>query len=309
MQPRPVRILDFDSSLTQQHNLIQRFNPSITDLRQIGPDCRLWMNAATAAKIRKSLDLSLKHSVTFLGSGDFHHISSLLIRQFDEPISVIIFDYHPDWDILPPKFGCGSWVSRILEMPNVRKVVLLGVSSEDISSNGMRTANLAALKEDRLEIYPYAHPSTKVFFRPVPENISFELHRHLLHSGIIWQELKNKNLNDFFPKVIQRLPTRKVYVSIDKDCLSSGYSLTNWEEGCFSLDELSLLLGLIKEKMEIAGLDITGEYSPPYFANKIKALFSRLDHPRDYPAKGKPQETINSINEKTNIAILERLGI
>jgi len=265
------------------------------------------MNAATAEKIRKTLDPSLKTSVTFLGSGDFHHISSLLIRQFNEPISVIIFDYHPDWDILPPKFGCGSWVSRILEMPNVRKVILLGVSSEDISSFSMQTANLAALKENRLEIYPYSHSPSKVFFRAVPENISFEMHRHLLRSSIVWQELKNKNLNDFFSKLIQRLPTRNAYVSIDKDCLASGHSLTNWEEGCFSLDELLLLLGLIKEKMEVAGLDITGEYSPPYFAGKIKEIFSKLDHPGDYSAKGKPQETINSINEKTNIAILERL--
>jgi len=197
MQPRSVRILDFDSSLTKQQNLIQRFNSSITDLRQIGPHCRLWMNAATAEKIKRSLDPSLKASATFLGSGDFHHISSLLIRQFDEPISVIIFDHHPDWDILPPKFGCGSWASRILEMPNVRKVILLGVSSEDISGSGIKTANLAALKENRLEIYPYIHPPTKVFLRPVPENISFELRRHLLHSSIIWQELQNKNLKDF----------------------------------------------------------------------------------------------------------------
>jgi arginase family enzyme len=308
MQPRPVRILDFDSSLTKQQNLIQRFNPSITDLRQIGPHCRLWMNAATAAKIKRSLDPSLKASATFLGSGDFHHISSLLIRQFDEPVSVIIFDHHPDWDILPPKFGCGSWVSRILEMPNVRKVILLGVSSEDISGSGIKTANLAALKENRLEIYPYIHPPTKVFLRPVPENISFELRRHLLHRSIIWQELKNKNLNDFFSKVMQRLPTRKAYVSIDKDCLTSGYSLTNWEEGHFSLDELLLLLGLIREKLEIVGLDITGDYSPPCFTGKIKAIFSRLDHPGDYSAKGKTQETINTINEKTNIAILERLA-
>ncbi len=307
MQPRPVRILNFDSSLTEQHNLIQQFNPAITDLRQIGPRCRLWMNTAAAAEIRKALDPSLKSSVTFLGSGDFHHISSLLIRQFDEPISVIIFDYHPDWDILPPKFGCGSWVSRILEMPNVRKVILLGVSSEDISSSGMRTANLAALKEGRMEIYPYAHPPTKVFFRAVPENISFGLRRHLLYSSIIWQELKNKNLDDFFSQLIQRLPTRKAYVSIDKDCLSSGYSLTNWEEGCFSFYELLLLLGLIKEKLEIAGLDITGDYSSPCFANKIKAIFSKLDHPDDYSAKGKPQQTITSVNEKTNIMLLEKL--
>jgi len=309
MQSRPVRILDFDSSLTKQHNLIQRFNPSLIDLRAIGSHCRLWMNAATAAKIREYLDPSLKHSVTFLGSGDFHHISSLLISQFSEPISVIIFDHHPDWDILPPKYGCGSWVSRILEMPNIRKVILLGISSEDISSPGIRTGNLAALKENRLEIYPYSHPPTKVFLRAVPENISWEIHRRLLRSLIVWQELKNKNLNVFLPELIQRLPTRKVYVSIDKDCLTADYSLTNWEAGCLRLEELLFLLGLIKEKLEIAGLDITGEYSPEIFADKIKAAFSRLDHPKDYSAKAKPQETINSLNEKTNIAILEKLAL
>lgn len=266
------------------------------------------MNVATAEKIKTYLDPRFKSSPTFLGSGDFHHLSSLLISQFSEQVSVIIFDHHPDWDILPPKFGCGSWVSRILEMPNVAKVVLLGISSDDISFPAIQSANLSGLKAGRLEIYPYDHPPTKVLLRKVPENVSIEIQPGLLKRQIIWQELKNRDLKSFLRQLIQRLPTHKVYVSIDKDCLNSDYSMTNWEAGCLKLDELLLLLGLIKEELEIVGLDITGDYSPACFASRIKGFFSRLDHPKNYPAKGRAQEEINSLNEKTNIAILERLS-
>ena len=302
-----IRILNFDGSLSQQDNLIRQFQPVITDLKKIAPYCRHWMSAGTARKLKTPLDLRFKNSITFLGSGDFHHISSLLIEQFSMPLSVIVFDHHPDWDILPPKFGCGSWVSRILEKQNIVKVILLGTSSEDISWPGIQSANLASLKDNRMEIYPYSHGPTRVLFRKVPENISIKSKRGLCYSDIYWQELKNSNISDFFPQLIKRIATPQVYVSIDKDCLRSAYSLTNWEEGSFELEDLLTMLKLIRKNFDIVGLDITGDYSPAQALGKIKTLFSRLDHPQDYTAKGRPEALINSLNEHTNTAILQAL--
>jgi hypothetical protein len=307
-QLRPIRVFDFDSSVTKQQDLLRRFNPLIVDLLQLGPQTRLWMNTATAARLKELIATRLKQVITFLGSGDFHHVSSFLIGQLDEPVSVIVFDHHPDWDILPPKYGCGSWVSRILEMPHVRKVVLFGVASNDISFPGIQSANLAALKDSRLEIHTYAHHPTSVFFRNVPENVALQASRGLFSRKINWQELINRDLGDYFPEIINRLPTRKVYISIDKDCLVSRDSLTNWEEGSLHLDELLLLLGMIRDRLEIAGVDITGDYSLPYLEGKIKTICSRFDHPKNYTARGIPAETITAVNEKTNIGILEKLA-
>ncbi len=304
-----IRVLNFDDSVIKQQNLLSRYKSEIIDLRPVARKARLWADKRTKIFIEECIRGSAKDSVTFLGSGDFHHISSLLINSFDCPLSVVIFDYHPDWDILPPKLGCGSWVNRVLKKNSVSKVVSLGVSSEDISASGIHTGNLAALKDDRLEIFPYAHPPSRVYLRNVPPNNSLKSEKRFFSTVIRWQELKDKDLEDFYSRLISNLPTKKAYISIDKDCLKSDYALTNWEEGNLRLEELLLFLRLAKEKLDIVGLDITGEYSLPQVSGKIKAFLSRLDHPKDYSAKDKAEGLIDGTNEKTNIGILEALKI
>ncbi len=303
-----IRILNFDDSVIKQQGLLSQYKAEIIDLKSVGRQARYWMDSKTKGFIDECIRHSAKDSATFLGSGDFHHISSLLIGQFKDPLSVIIFDHHPDWDTLPPKFGCGSWVSRILEKNNIAKVVLLGVSSDDISGFWIQAGNLASLKNDRLEIFPYTHQPSRVYLRDIPQNNSLILEKKYLSTVIRWQELKNRNLEEFFSQLINRLPAKKVYISIDKDCLKPDYALTNWEEGHFGIEELLMFLGMAKRKLDIAGVDITGDYSLPLVAGKMKAFFSRLDHPKDYAAKDKPEALINSVNQKTNLRILEVLN-
>lgn len=287
----PIRVLDLDHSLSPQKNLFSRFHPYITDLTRLGPWCRLWAGKKQAQELRTVLQKFPAQAIAFLGSGDFHHISRLLIERFSDSLSVIIFDHHPDWDILVPKFACGSWVSRILEMPNIKKVILVGVASDDIGERSIYTGNLKALKHNRLEIYPYSRKATGIIF----------------NRKIQWQQLNGNDLNDFFLEITKRIPTEKVYISIDKDCLNSEFALTNWEEGALKLGELELMLKLVKEKFDILGADITGEYSPVILKGWLKNFCSRLDHPKDYSAKGRPQELIDQVNESTNIRLLEAL--
>jgi arginase family enzyme len=305
MLSNAIRILNFDDSLIQQRNLLARFQPDIIDLKALGPSCRLWMDSAAAGTLQAALRPEARHMPTFLGSGDFHHVSHLLISQFQEPLTVIVFDFHPDWDILPPALGCGSWVSRVLENKNVKKVILIGVSSGDIASPTIHTGNLAGLLHDRCELYPYAHKPTGKIFRQVPENISLHVSRHGMCREIRWQELQGRNTAAFLLTIIKRLETRQVYVSIDKDCLKADAALTNWEEGCLALDELTGMVQVIHEYTDIVGLDIVGDYSPPVIKGTFKALCSRLDHPRDYSAKEQPARLIHSINEQTNLRLLE----
>jgi len=303
-----VRILDFDGSLLKQKNLIDRFHPTVVDLRGIGPACRNWAHKKTAARIKTLFAPGLKNAITFLGSGDFHHISSLLLEQFSQPLSVIVFDHHPDWDILPPALGCGSWIARSLKTDTVKKVLLLGPSSDDLDGGPLHTADLDSLKNNRVEIYPYAHKPSGPVFRRMASTMSVEVKSHLFSSVIYWQELKDKKLGDFFLSLLERLPTKQVYVSIDKDCLKAEHSLTNWEEGLLGLEQLLLMLSLIKKHLDIVGLDIVGEYSPQDAKGRFKAWCAALDHPRNCSARSKPEDMINTINEKTNIRLLEFLG-
>lgn len=303
-----VRVLNFDNSVTRQNDFIARFHPVVVELQKIAPQARLWLNQTTEKEIKNLFSPELKNAITFLGSGDFHHISSLLAEQFTEPISVIVFDNHPDWDTLPPKTGCGSWISRILKKPNVQQVILLGISSDDISTFNIQTGNLASLKDSRLEIYPYAHAATRVFLRQVPVSRSIGLKKGIFNSNIYWQELKGQqDLAKFSRQIVAGLKTKQVYVSIDKDCLKPGYALTNWEEGSLELEELLTILKVIKEYTDIVGLDITGDYSKVNIKNRIKSFCSRLDHPKNFSAKNKPLTLVDSINAQTNIRILELL--
>ena len=263
------------------------------------------MNTRQEKEISVLIGAGSKNSITFIGSGDFHHLSSLLIAQFTQPLTVISFDFHPDWDTLPPRLGCGSWVSHILRKNNIKQVILLGVSSQDLSSPAIQTGNLKALGSGRVKIFPFVHEPSRVFFRSIKDNSCVTIEKGIFSSSIYWQELKDKDLLEFLSTVLDAIPTSDVYITIDKDCLRKEYSLTNWEEGCFSLEQLLTILKLIKGKRNIAGLDITGEYSFPRAHSRLKSFLGRLDHPREYTAKRKPQELINAVNEKTNLKILE----
>jgi len=302
-----IRILDFDGSVKAQPNLLLKYPHQVISLTDLACGSRLWMNTHMRKTIQERVGAGGKDSVTFIGSGDFHHISSLLVSQFTEPISLINFDFHPDWDILSPRYSCGAWVNQALKNKNILKCVLVGISSDDISSPWIQSANLGAFKNDRLEIYPYIHGATTVFLRKVPENRSLKLRKNFFSTKISWEELKGRNLGDFFSSVIKNLPAKKVYVSIDKDCLSSSYALTNWEEGKLALSELLLMLKLIRDNLDIVGLDVTGDYSPVEVRGLLKSLISGWDHPREIAAQKYSPEEILHLNESTNLKILETL--
>ena len=51
------------------------------------------------------------------GSGDFHHLTALWLRRLTQAVVLVSFDNHPDWDVRPPRWCCGGWVNRALELP------------------------------------------------------------------------------------------------------------------------------------------------------------------------------------------------
>jgi hypothetical protein len=300
-----IRILDFDGSVTCQEKLLGRYQNKIMNLTDLGPKVRLWMNSKDRQTIEEQIKHSAKNCLTFLGSGDFHHVSHILISRFVEPISLIVFDFHPDWSSLPT-FGCGTWVTSTMKNKNVLKCLLIGVSSKDISGGTLQITNLSLLENSRVEIYPYIHQSSLVFLKSVPENASMILKRSKFSTRIQWVELKTKNLSEFFPAILRRLPTTKAYVSIDKDCLMKKYAVTNWEQGAIPLEKLLLMLKLTCENLDIVGADITGDYSKIVVEGKFKTAFSSLAHPRHGDAY---YSAMTDINEETNLRILEAINI
>lgn len=276
-------------------------------MRDIASRARFWMNAKTKKEIAARMASSSRESITFLGSGDFHHVSSILVNSISEPVTVINIDRHPDWSVFPRKLCCGSWVAQMQKSSLVKKVLLLGMCSESAVSFSTQTGNFDALENDRVEIYPWRQCPSKVFFRKIPENKSIKTETHGIFTKIYWNELKEKNLTKFLREVLKSLPTKSVYVSIDKDCLEKKFSLTNWPEGEFSLDDLFLMLGIIKQETDIIGVDVTGDYSADVLKGTIKNVVSKFNHPKNFSARGVSESEVTRINENTNLEIMKFL--
>lgn len=307
MLDKRIRVLNFDNSIISQSNLLNRYPAEIIDFTSLAFSARLYMSGALRRQILNSLVSKDDNCPTFLGSGDFHHLSETLISRISEPVSLIVFDFHPDWDILPPRFGCGSWVATALKNKHISKCVLIGMGSNDLSSPALQTADLGELADNRLEIYPYRHKPSRVYLRSLAKNRSINVRQGYFSNEITWQDLEKEDLTAFTLKLIRSLPEKNVYISIDKDCLKREFSLTNWEEGLLSLEQLLAMLRLMRENLDIVGLDITGDYSIPEVSGKVKAFICRFDHPKDFSARNCSADLIRSVNEQANLAILQEI--
>jgi hypothetical protein len=141
----------------------------------------------------------------------------------------------------------------------------------------------------------------------VPQNRSISVGKGLFSNEISWHQLEKEDLADFTLKLIRSLPTKKVYISIDKDCLRKESALTNWEEGLMGLDQLLIMLRVMRQNLDIIGLDVVGDYSTVKIPGRIKALISRLDHPKEPSANNYSADLIRSVNEQSNLAILQEI--
>src|SRR6478752_6155624 len=84
------------------------------------------------------------------GSGDFHHLTAIFVRQVTEPFVILSFDNHPDWDVRPPFWSCGAWVNRALENPLVQQVAVWGCGSFECRLPWRLLGNRSACRSGRL---------------------------------------------------------------------------------------------------------------------------------------------------------------
>jgi len=276
-----LQILDLDGSLRAQTSLRDAAawdDVRTIDLRDLGPRLRLWARAATIAEARARFDASgvrVESAITLLGSGDFHHIAALLHERIAEPFTLIHFDNHPDWVRLAPRWHCGSWINRALEIENLARVITLGPCSEDLVNPGLKGGNLTALGSGRLVLYPWQHSPSRVWHR-----VADGPGHHYEGGRLNWRNLCERQLEEAVRGVIAEIPTTAVWISIDKDVLPEDEVVTNWDQGHMPLAAvLGFVRALVAQK-RVLGADICGEYAPPAHANPFKRIEARMDQPR-----------------------------
>src|SRR5512146_2851741 len=146
-------LLQLDDALDRQPALMARVvaeGGRVVAARDLGPAMRLWSREETLAALRARFAEASPEGeaeLVFAGSGDFHHVTPLLLERAaaraGEPVTVLHFDNHPDWVRFARGRHCGSWVGRAARMSGVARVVTIGVTSPDIGRARARDGDLA----------------------------------------------------------------------------------------------------------------------------------------------------------------------
>jgi arginase family enzyme len=195
------------------------------------------------------------------GSGDFHHLSALWLRRLTEPFILVSFDNHPDWDIRRPKWACGTWLNRALDLPALRRISVWGCGNFECWWPGQVFGNRRAEREGRLEVHPWSDDRSA---------------REQNRRGAIRRENWRERFEDFVGKV----GDSPVYVTIDMDCLRSEAAATNWENGRFDVSDVVWALQALRSRARIVGGDICGAYSTPVYARWKQRFAANFDHPK-----------------------------
>ena len=299
-----LQILDLDGSLDAQQSTLRTAatwnSVSTIALRDLGPRLRLWSPARTIRLARARIAAQAPDGPTLhlLGSGDFHHLAAVLMERARDPITVVHIDNHPDWVRLAPRWHCGSWVNRVLRLPQVARVITLGVCSDDLVRPDLKGGNLPALVSGKLVLFPWEHAPSRVW-RRIPDGPG----RHWQDGHIHWQNLAETGLETALDAIIPLVCTDAVWLSIDKDVLDEREALTNWDQGRMPLSALLRIVAAVGARKCIVGADICGEFSPIAHANWLKRWESRADQPR----RGADASML-ARNEATNKELLVTIG-
>ena len=203
-----------------------------------------------------------RHGTVFLGSGDFHHLSYLLIERMAGrgPFEVVVFDNHPDNMRFPFGIHCGSWVRRVALLPFVSHVHVVGITSADVSWSHSWENYLRPLLSGKLTYWCIDVDTRWAALLGLSKSIlSFASPAELMGAFI-------QHLDD---------TETATYLSIDKDVLSPDVVRTNWDQG--QLTDKDLFLAIDRLSGRLVGSDITGEISAYEYKTAWKRWLSGLD--------------------------------
>ena len=239
----------------------QPFDLPIVDARSWGRKLRFSAPPRLVAEFYREYEPRLGSPFLLYGSGDFHYLTALWVHRVTEPVTLVIFDNHPDWDVRPPKWGCGGWVNRALELPNVKHVAVWGCGNFECWWPHQIFGNRWAERAGNLEVHPWADD------RPAKD---------LQRRGAILRD----NWRERFERFVKGLGGGNVYVTIDLDCLRAEEAVTNWESGRFWVVDLEWALLCLRGRTKIIGGDICGAFSPPSYARWKQRFAAEFDHPK-----------------------------
>ena len=255
-------ILDFDGSVFLPEN-IEKFDLRIHE-EKLRYSAKFSDMTRLESIIKKGLE---KHRTFFLGSGDLHHISYLLIKNIpQERLQVIVFDNHTDNMFFPAGIHCGSWVYHASMLPHVSNISVFGIASRDLTGLDLIQNHFSVIKSGKVKYY---------CLTPVSKYAS-------LLSGAKIKDISasRKNIADVLKEHLKdnSLP---VYLSLDKDVFLNDVVRTTWDQGLLSEGEI---LKCVEELAPyIIAADIVGDISFYKYKNPLKRIMQWMDKKEQPP--------------------------
>jgi hypothetical protein len=302
MPDMEIRILDLDGSVAQQEQLCGRYHPRILALDPWGPHIRLACGFGRFRRFEKELDTLFSQeceaapTVTFYGSGDFHHVSLALIRRLPNPINLLVLDNHPDWMRGIPFLHCGTWLYHAARLPQVQHIFHVG-GDVDFDNYYRPLAPWRLLRSGKITVFPALRRFTRGAWAGVPNQpIRTEPH----------QEAASERIDDLLRPYQAELAARPLYISLDKDVMVATEAAVNWDSGHLMLTEVQIILTAFLESArgKVAGMDIIGDWSPVKVSGMLRHWMDLTMHPR----LSVDADLARRRNQQMNLRLLEGLS-
>lgn len=251
-------VLDFDSSV------LPLPGETRIDLTNWQEEIRFGCRMASLQKLAAELApaLTSQTGTIFMGSGDYHHITLLLLeryRNLGEPLQIVVFDNHPDNMRYPFGVHCGSWVYHASRLPFVAQIHVLGITSTDVEVAHGWENHLRALKSGKVRYWCVGRNLSWMRWLGISQSQSFATSTDMLSA------FSNHIASTSLP----------IYLSVDKDVLSPEDAHTNWDQGVMRFSDMQAAIAGFRNR--IIASDVTGEVSVYNYQSRFKQLLSGLD--------------------------------
>lgn len=187
-----------------------------TDLRETYIICHF----DTLSEISTRLERLPDYQLFYLGNGNYHYLTLVLLARQKEPFTLITFDHHHDSSDFPysKMTSCGSWIQTAIQnLEFLKKVLVIGASANKLE-----------------ELTPIPSPKLQLLYE---------------------KDISTKSLDD----LSKQIPTKNIYISIDRDFLSEKVVQTNWEQGTHSLEDLLWGMRKLTQHHRLVGADVCGD--------------------------------------------------
>ena len=209
--------------------------------------------------------------LSFLGSGDFHHVSLALLRRLTGPFNLLVIDNHPDWMRGIPFLHCGTWLYHAAQLPGVQRIFHVG-GEVDFDNSYRWLAPWPMIRSGKIVVGPPRHRFRGRRWDRVP-------HRPLRRPDE--KSATPRSLSDWLSPYRVELAERPLYISLDKDVLTASEAVVNWDSGQLTMPEVLAILQTFTHAAggKWMGMDVVGDWSPIHLHGLPRRILHWTEHP------------------------------